>query len=173
MASTARFSLADFRFAIPMGISSAGTTCSSTSTSANAPRRPSQRASVISSSPSTPFRRWPGRRSLDGSAEFFSQHYLDFIGLSAEQATAWGWTAAVHPEDVSGLAATWKRIIASEAPGEAEARLRGSDGDYRWFLFRCPDPLRDERGTIVNWYGVNTDIEDRKRAGGHAQAGLR
>ena len=104
---------------------------------------------------------WSAR--LDGSAEFFSQHYLDFIGLSAEQATGWGWTAAVHPEDVSGLAATWKRIMASEAPGEAEARLRRYDGDYRWFLFRT-NPLRDETGTIVNWYGVNTDIEDRKRA---------
>ena len=99
----------------------------------------------------------------DGSAEFFNQHYLDFIGLSAEQATGWGWTAAVHPEDVSGLAATWKRIMASEAPGEAEARLRRHDGDYRWFLFRA-NPLRDESGTIVKWYGVNTDIEDRKRA---------
>ncbi|HEU4692852.1 MAG TPA: PAS domain-containing protein, partial [Vicinamibacterales bacterium] len=104
---------------------------------------------------------WSAR--LDGSAAFFSQHYLDFVGLSAEQATGWGWTAAVHPEDVSGLAETWKRIVASEAPGEAEARLRRYDGDYRWFLFRT-NPLRDERGTIVNWYGVNTDIEDRKRA---------
>ena len=99
----------------------------------------------------------------DGSAEFFNQHYLDFIGLSAEQASGWGWTAAVHPEDVSGLAATWQRIMASEAPGEAEARLRRYDGDYRWFLFRA-NPLRDETGTIVKWYGVNTDIEDRKRA---------
>jgi PAS domain S-box-containing protein len=104
---------------------------------------------------------WSAR--LDGSAEFFSQHYLDFIGLAAEQATGWGWTAAVHPEDVRDLAATWKRIVASEAAGEAEARLRRYDGDYRWFLFRT-NPLRDERGTIVNWYGVNTDIEDRKRA---------
>ena len=46
----------------------------------------------------------------DGSAEFFNQHYLDFIGLSAEQASGWGWTAAVHPEDMDGLAATWQRI---------------------------------------------------------------
>ena len=99
----------------------------------------------------------------DGSAEFFNQHYLDFIGLSAEEASGWGWTAAVHPEDLNSLSATWKRIMASEAPGEAEARLRRYDGDYRWFLFRT-NPLRDETGTIVNWYGVNTDIEDRKRA---------
>ena len=104
---------------------------------------------------------WSARR--DGSAEFFNQLYLHFIGLSAEQASGWGWTAAVHPDDMNGLAATWQRILASEAPGEAEARLRRYDGDYRWFLLRT-NPLRDETGTVVNWYGVNTDIEDRKRA---------
>jgi PAS domain S-box-containing protein len=99
----------------------------------------------------------------DGSAEFFNQHYLDFTGLSAERASGWGWTVAVHPEDLDGLSATWQRIMASEAAGEAEVRLRKSDGCYRWFLFRA-SPLRDETGTIVKWYGVNTDIEDRKRA---------
>jgi PAS domain S-box-containing protein len=41
--------------------------------------------------------------------------------------------------------------------------LRRYDGEYRWFLFRA-NPLRDDTGTIVKWYGVNTDIEDRKRA---------
>ena len=99
----------------------------------------------------------------DGAAEFFNQHYLDFIGLSAEQAKDWGWTASVHPDDLSALAATWHEILASEAPGEAEARLRRHDGEYRWFLFRA-NPLRDELGRIVRWYGMNTDIEDRKRA---------
>ena len=99
----------------------------------------------------------------DGSAEFFNQHYLDFVGLSAEQASGWGWTAAVHPEDLNSLAATWHHILASQAPGEAEARLRRHDGAYRWFLFRT-NPFRDESGTIIKWYGVNTDIEDRKQA---------
>lgn len=99
----------------------------------------------------------------DGTADFFNRHYLDFIGLTAEQASGWGWTASLHPEDLNGLAATWQHIMASEAPGEAEARLRRHDGEYRWFLFRA-NPLRDETGSIVKWYGINTDIEDRKRA---------
>ena len=99
----------------------------------------------------------------DGSADFFNEHYLDFIGLSAEEAGGWGWTAAVHPDDLNELSATWQRIRASDASGEAEARLRRYDGVYRWFLFRA-NPLRDEAGTIVKWYGVNTDIEDRKQA---------
>jgi signal transduction histidine kinase len=44
-----------------------------------------------------------------------------------------------------------------------EMRLRGADGTYRQFLVRTA-PLRDESGRVVKWYGVSTDIEDRKRA---------
>jgi PAS domain S-box-containing protein len=40
---------------------------------------------------------------------------------------------------------------------------RAADGQYRWFLSRAV-PLRDGKGNIVRWYGVSTDIEDRKRA---------
>jgi PAS domain S-box-containing protein len=47
--------------------------------------------------------------------------------------------------------------------GGLEARLRRFDGEYRWFLFQA-EPLRDEAGNIVKWYGSSTDIEDRKRA---------
>lgn len=99
----------------------------------------------------------------DGAADFFNQYYLDYLGVSADQLRDWGWTDAVHPDDLNGLAAAWQRIMASGAAGEAEARLRRHDGEYRWFLFRT-NPLRDESGAIVRWYGVNTDIEDRKRA---------
>ena len=99
----------------------------------------------------------------DGGTEFFNQHYLDFMGLSAQQASDWGWAVAVHPEDSIGLAAAWQRIMDSEAPGEIEARLRRYDGEYRWFLFRA-EPVLDEKGNIVKWYGINTDIEDRKRS---------
>ena len=99
----------------------------------------------------------------DGNAEFFNQHYLDFVGLSAEQARDGGWMAAVHPDDLNGVTATWQRMVASQGAGETEARLRRQDGEYRWFLMRA-HPLRDEKGDIVKWYGINTDIEDRKRA---------
>src|SRR5262249_54695582 len=69
---------------------------------------------------------------------------------------------AVYPEDLNGLAAVLRDIIASKEPGETEARLRRRDGEYRWFLFRT-SPLRDEQGNILKWYGINTDIDDRKR----------
>ena len=103
--------------------------------------------------------------SADGSAEFFNQNYLNYVGLPLEQVLGWGWTAVVHPDDLTGLGQTWQTLLASGKAGEAEARLRRHDGNYRWFLFRT-SPLHDENGNIVKWYGVNTDIEDRKAGRG-------
>lgn len=98
----------------------------------------------------------------DGRADFLNAHYLQYVGMSAEQALGWGWAAAVHPEDVASLTATWQRILESRLPGEAEARIRRYDGTYRWFMLRAY-PLHDDRGEIVRWCGVNADIEDRKQ----------
>jgi PAS domain S-box-containing protein len=99
----------------------------------------------------------------DGAAEFFNQHYLDYVGLSAEQVKDWGWTVAVHPDDLNGLIAWLRRMVASDQPAECEGRLRRFDGEYRWFLLRT-NPLRDESGKTLKWYGTKTDIDDRKRA---------
>jgi formate hydrogenlyase transcriptional activator len=99
----------------------------------------------------------------DGSVEFFSRRWLDYTGLSTEEASNWGWTAALHTEDRDGLLDFWRHLLDSGEAGEIEARLRRCDGDYRWFLFRV-EPVRDNHGDIFKWYGANTDIEDRKRA---------
>jgi PAS domain S-box-containing protein len=104
----------------------------------------------------------------DGFTEFFNQHYLDYVGLPLEELQGWGWTVAVHPEDTDALSNVWHSIMAAGKPGEAEARLRGFDGHYRWFLFRAC-PMRDQSGKIVKWYGTNTDINDRKRAEANLQ----
>jgi PAS domain S-box-containing protein len=98
----------------------------------------------------------------DGSAEFFNQHFLDYVGISIDEACGTGWVKSVHPDDQPGLLATWRTILAAGRLGEAEARLRRYDGEYRWFLFRA-NPLYDDAGRVTKWFGVNTDIEDLKR----------
>jgi PAS domain S-box-containing protein len=99
----------------------------------------------------------------DGSNEFLNQRWHDYTGLPPEQANGWGWQVTLHPDDLPGLLVKWQHMLATGESGELEARLRRHDGVYRWFLFRC-DPLRDETGKIVKWYGTNTDIEDLKMA---------
>jgi len=99
----------------------------------------------------------------DGWNEFLNQRWLDYTGLTIEEARGWGWKVAIHPDDLPRVLDVWQGLLVSGKSGELETRLRRADGVYRWFLFRV-EPLRDPQGTIVKWYGINTDIDDRKRA---------
>jgi PAS domain S-box-containing protein len=101
------------------------------------------------------------RAGPEGIPDFLNQQALDYTGLSLDQA-ATGWPRAFHPNDKKGMLQKWSAIRESGVRGELEARLRRFDGEYRWFLFRA-EPLHDEVGNIVKWYGSSTDIEDRKR----------
>jgi PAS domain S-box-containing protein len=98
-----------------------------------------------------------------GSVDFLNKQWLEYTGLSAEQAAGFAWSVAIHPDDTKGLRDYWQAALTSGADVDVEARMRRFDGQYRWFLFRA-SPLRDESGKIAKWYGTNVDIEDRKRA---------
>src|SRR5258708_22785642 len=98
----------------------------------------------------------------DGSNDFVNQRWSDYTGLSQEEVKRVGCKVAIDPEDLPKWLDQWRSLLASGAGGEIEARLRRHDGDYRWFLIRV-EPLQEESGEILRWYGTNTDIEDRKR----------
>jgi len=98
----------------------------------------------------------------DGYCDFLNQVWLDYAGMTAEQAQGWGWAEAIHPDDRKKLVEDWQSCLASGTPVDTEARIRRFDGSYRWFLIRG-NPLKDEGGNILKWYGTCVDIEDRKR----------
>jgi PAS domain S-box-containing protein len=99
----------------------------------------------------------------DGSNTYVNKRFMEHTGSSAEQTAGSGWKALVHPDDLERHAGKWMEAVATGRPHESEVRSRRADGQYRWQLDRGA-PLRDEDGNIVKWYGVTTDIEDRKRA---------
>jgi PAS domain S-box-containing protein len=99
----------------------------------------------------------------DGYCDFLNQRWLEYTGLTADQAQGWGWGAAIHPDDLPAVLQRWQSCLSSGAQLDVEVRLRRFDGMYRWFLL-CANPLRDEADNILKWYGTNIDIDDRKRA---------
>ena len=113
---------------------------------------------IIDTIPSLAWRTLP-----DGSGEFWNKRWYDYTGLTREECLGSGWNRGVHPEDVTPLMNKWAEVLASGEAGEGEARFRRHDGVFRWFLIRA-EPLRDETGNVVRWYGISTDIEDRKQA---------
>jgi PAS domain S-box-containing protein len=50
----------------------------------------------------------------DGSAEFFNQRWLDYTGLSAEQALGSGWQDAIHPDDLPRILETQLIVYGKE-----------------------------------------------------------
>ena len=99
----------------------------------------------------------------DGSNSYVNSRFVEYCGMPPEQIAGSGWHAATHPDDLERHNAKWLACVGSGKPFEDEVRFRRVDGQYRWHLQRGV-PLRDDAGNIVKWYGVVTDIEDRKRA---------
>ena len=99
----------------------------------------------------------------DGSVQFRNRRWVEYTGLSQLGTAEEVGTIAVHPEDRDRIVRRLGASFASGEPFEEEMRIRRTDGEYRWFLGRAV-PQRDKRGKVVKWYGVATDIQDRKRA---------
>ena len=99
----------------------------------------------------------------DGTVDFFNDRWLQYTGLALEEAVGWNWTASVHPDDAARVTDYWRAVLGVGESAEIEERLRRADGEYRWFLCRHV-PVRDPSGNIVRWFGVCTDIHDRRQA---------
>jgi hypothetical protein len=100
----------------------------------------------------------------DGTCEYVNRRWYEYTGLSLEESLGYGWTRAVHPEDMQTLLEHWGRARESGEHHEAEFRLRrASDGQWRWFVARA-QPVRAADGSILQWVGSCTDIDERRRA---------
>jgi PAS domain S-box-containing protein len=98
-----------------------------------------------------------------GANDYCSKGWLEYTGMASGGELDYGWLDAFHPEDRAAHLAKWRAATETGELFESVARIRGSDGEYRWFLTQGV-PLRDESGKIVRWYGTNVDIDERKRA---------
>jgi PAS domain S-box-containing protein len=99
----------------------------------------------------------------DGRCDFVSRRWLDYTGLTLDQALAAGLAQAVHPDDLEQSRVRWQASVPDAKPIEAEIRIRRFDGQYRWFLSRA-FPLLDRSGRVLGWAGTDIDIHDRRQA---------
>lgn len=98
----------------------------------------------------------------DGSADFVNKSWLDYAGRPADQILEWGFLDLYHPDDIPSMVDIWKRDLEHSDHTVLKGRIRGADGNYRWFYF-AGRKLVDANG-IVRWFGCNIDIEDLQRA---------
>jgi PAS domain S-box-containing protein len=99
----------------------------------------------------------------DGYCDYLSRQWADYTGRSAEEQLGTGWADAIHPDDRARVAQEWGLAVERGHTYDEEFRLRRHDGTYRWFRTRGV-PLHDASGTLVKWFGSNTDVEEYKRS---------
>ncbi|WP_167458705.1 PAS domain-containing protein [Mesorhizobium kowhaii] len=99
----------------------------------------------------------------EGEQTRLNQRALDYIGVRFEDLVRLGWQKFLHPDDLAETAKAFSHAIQTGTSYEAVHRIRRADGEYRWHHARG-EPLRDEQGCIVQWYGLSVDIDEAKKA---------
>ena len=99
----------------------------------------------------------------DGTVDYYNQQWHRYTGMPEEGTGDASWEPVLHPDDLAVTHETWSRATRTGEPYEMEYRIkRASDGAYHWFLGRGL-PIKDAAGSIVRWFGTNTDIDDYKQ----------
>ena len=107
-----------------------------------------------------------------GGLTFVNKRTADFLGLPKDHPLRFGidigaqWDAHIpllHPDDREDARKAWSTCLRTGEAAEFSQRVRNAQGDYRWFLSRA-EPLRASDGTLLQWVGVNLDIEELKCA---------
>ncbi|HMG84176.1 MAG TPA: PAS domain-containing protein [Terracidiphilus sp.] len=104
--------------------------------------------------------------SPTGELTHISQRLLEYYGAPFEEVVNRWWERFLHPDDREETAKAVARAFGSGELYNVIHRLRRADGEYRWH-HSMGEPLRDPHGEIIQWYGLATDIDERKRAEDH------
>src|SRR6266436_8779751 len=107
-----------------------------------------------------------------GGITFVNKRTADYLDLPKDHPLRFcidivaQWDAHIpllHPDDQEESRKAWSNCLRTGEAAEFSQRVRNAQGGYRWFLSRV-EPLRAGDGTLLQWVGVNLDIEEGKRA---------
>jgi PAS domain S-box-containing protein len=99
----------------------------------------------------------------DGELTHVNQRILDYSGARLEDFKHGGWQTFHHPDDLPETAKAFYHAIQTGTSYQVVLRMRRADGEYRWYHARG-EPLRDQQGRIIQWYGLSVDIDEAKKA---------
>jgi PAS domain S-box-containing protein len=109
----------------------------------------------------------------DGSVELVNRAWQEYTGCSFQQLSGWFWQTTIHPDEVTKFIDEWTVALADGKPFQTEARIRRTDGEYRWFLMRKALAVNPNRGreSSLRTLIACEDIHERKQAEAKLQQG--
>jgi PAS domain S-box-containing protein len=107
----------------------------------------------------------------DGAVTYTNGRWAEFTGLALEDSKEDRWLATFHPDDKQRARDTWSDAVRTKTTYSMEARQRGADGEYHWWLMRAV-PLLNTDGQVLKWIGTGTDIHALKEMNAKLEAGV-
>ncbi|MGQ0446452.1 MAG: sensor histidine kinase [Beijerinckiaceae bacterium] len=104
----------------------------------------------------------------DGWIYWYNKWAYDYTGATPEQVLGWGWQAVLEPKALPEVMERWTRAIVTGEPFEIVFPIRAADGTFHPFLSRV-QPMKDDQGRVLRWFGAITDITEQKRVEEHLQ----
>ncbi len=97
----------------------------------------------------------------EGRIYWYNKRWYDYTGTTQSDMESDGWKKVHDPDRIVEISARFMDAIERGVPWQDTFPLRGKDGDYRWFLSMA-QPIRDAHGTILRWFGTNTDVTEQR-----------
>ncbi len=86
-----------------------------------------------------------------------------YTGQTWEQYRGEGWAMALHPDDREPVRELWRLAVQARSSYQGSGRVwHAPTGAYRYFVARAV-PLLDAGGTVREWIGTITDVDEQKR----------
>ena len=100
--------------------------------------------------------------NADGWIIWYNHRWYEYTGTTPEQMEGWGWQSVHDPDVLPGVLERWKVSIDTGKSFDMVFPLLGADGVFRPFL-TLVQPVYDQHGKVVRWFGTNTDISEQYR----------
>lgn len=99
----------------------------------------------------------------NGLTTYVNETWMEYSGMSFEEALGEGWLKAVHPDDLEMLVKSWYRKTEEAASSLSEYRLVDKKGRVRWVNGKAI-PVINTEGFTTGYIGTITDVTELKQA---------
>ena len=99
----------------------------------------------------------------DGHIFWYNYRWYDYTGTTLADMEGWGWEKVHDPVELPRVKRNWTKALAAGEAFEDTFPLRRHDGQMRWHLTRAI-PSKNADGTVLLWFGTNTDITQQREA---------
>ena len=104
---------------------------------------------------------WIG--TAKGEATYLNPTWTKWTGRRVADSLGHKWAESLHPDDMAMQLEKWKNAYQHHRSYHGECRFVSIDGKVTHCTY-VGVPVKNEKGKVINWIGIDFDITTRKQA---------